>query len=480
MTAPPRHHTPRSNRPTRGPGVAAIAAAKGRPLMPWQRDAADVALELDPSTGLLHYGLVLVFVPRQAGKTTLESDVADHRCLTVPRARVWYTAQTGKDASAWMRDEHFASLERATVFGAPGTPRCRYRLSKRAGQEGVTWPGNGSTFRAFAPLRDALHGKQGDLVLLDEIWALSALQGADVRQAVRPTLLTRRGSQLWAVSTLGDDSSVFLDSYLELGIASLADPLTKVAIIDYGIPDDADPEDLDVIAAHHPAYGYTFGMDALRDARADFGDDVAGWARAYGNRPTRTRVAAIPPHLWHNTGRPRPTLLPPRVGLGLDVTPDGTRYAIAAAWRDGPTSYIELLAAGPITRETAPTLAQLSRTRRTPITLDRGALAALTLADDIAAHAGATIDYLNLSDFSAGCLTIERGVLDETLHHFHQPDLTAAVEHATKRPIGDGGYAWGRKSATGSIAELVAATVALRAYGAHTPPRTLTVLSART
>ena len=32
----------------------------------------------------------------------------------------------------------------------------------------------------------------------------------------------------------------------------------------------------------------------LRDARADFGTDVAGWARAYGNRRTRTRTTVIP------------------------------------------------------------------------------------------------------------------------------------------------------------------------------------------
>ena len=84
----PRHHTSRTDRPTRGAGVAQVARAKGRPPMPWQRDAAAVALEYDPATGLPAYGIVIVSTPRQSGKTTLESDVADHRALTVPRARV--------------------------------------------------------------------------------------------------------------------------------------------------------------------------------------------------------------------------------------------------------------------------------------------------------------------------------------------------------------------------------------------------------
>ena len=130
MTAPPRHHTPRNpDRPTNGPGVALIGAAKGRTYMPWQRDALDVALELDPETGHYCYGIVVISVPRQSGKTTIEGDAADHRCLTTPRARVWITMQNGKTADSWMREEHHADLAAATVFGAPGTPGCRYTRS---------------------------------------------------------------------------------------------------------------------------------------------------------------------------------------------------------------------------------------------------------------------------------------------------------------------------------------------------------------
>ena len=40
--AEPRHHTTRDySRRTLGPVAARIAAAWGRPFMPWQRDAAD-------------------------------------------------------------------------------------------------------------------------------------------------------------------------------------------------------------------------------------------------------------------------------------------------------------------------------------------------------------------------------------------------------------------------------------------------------
>lgn len=468
--AEPRRHTRRSDRPTNGTAAAAVARAKGRPFMPWQQRAADVALEIDPATGLYWYGLVIVTVQRQAGKTKLESDVADHRCLTVPDARVWYTAQTGKDASAWMRDEHFPALARAGVFGKPRTPRCRYTLSKRAGQEGVDWR-HGSTFRVFAPLRDALHGKQGDLIFIDEAWALSAEQGADVRQAVRPTMNTRPGSQLWPVSTLGDDSSVFFDSYVEQAAAQLDNPNSRVCLIDYGLRDGDDPEDLDVIAARHPAYGYTLHRPALEAARADFAGDPAGWARAYGNVPTRSRVAAFGAGVWAAAGTALPDM-PTRYGLGLDATPDGNRAAVSGGWRDpAGIGYVEPIWVDAPTRETPALMAQLAVSAGgVPITVDRAAIGALDLAD-AAARAGAEIVYLSSNDYASACVQFHRGITAGTIKHSNDPDLNAAADLATTRPLSDGAFGWARKTATGSIAELVSATIALRAYDELPAPK---------
>lgn len=476
----PRHHTQRDLRyPTRGGAVAKIAAAKRRPLMPWQRRAADVALEYDPATGLYRYGIVVVSVPRQSGKTKLESDLADHRCLTIPEARVWITMQNGKTVDSWMREEHFSAVKRARIFGTPGTPGCRYSEVRRAGEVGVSWHDPvSSTFYTFPPKRDALHSKQSDLVFVDEAWAHDAETGAALRQAIRPTLATRRGSQLWIVSTMGDDASTFFDGYVQSAIRSLSDPGTRVCFIDYGLEDDDDPEDLELLASKHPAYGHTIDLQALLDAREDFRADpllggAAGWARAYGNVPTRSRVAAIPPTVWAAAGKPLPELAPGRRGIALDVTPDGSRAAVGGAYRDDQgVAHLELLYAGPTSRELPQLLAQLAAANDSPLVVDRGSFGALEVTDAVAQlPKPPDVRFLSLPEYAQACGTIDRGLRDGTVQHHLDPDLDAAVEVATKVDKGDGMFGWGRKGSAGSIAELVAATVALKAFDTLPPPK---------
>ena len=55
---------PQLQRSTYGPRVAQTARLLGLELMPWQQFVADVALEVDLSTGLLAYREVVLTVPR--------------------------------------------------------------------------------------------------------------------------------------------------------------------------------------------------------------------------------------------------------------------------------------------------------------------------------------------------------------------------------------------------------------------------------
>lgn len=465
MPAEPRHHTPRNPaRRTLGGVAAKMAAATGRPYMPWQQRAADVALELDPETGLLWYDLVIVRVQRQAGKTELVGSVATTRSLAKRNARLWYTAQKGKDASEWMRDEYISRLaDAAPLFGTPKTVACRYLISLRAGQEAVKWKATQSKFQACPPTRDAMHGKQSDMTVVDEAWYFDEVAGAQLRQAIRPTMNTRKGAQLWIVSAGEALNSAYFADYIELGVLSLSDPNSRVCFIDYGIPAGGDPEDLDLVAACHPAVGYTIDRRALDAAKLDFANDPAGWARAYATVTTGAREFAFPPAAWAECGAPATD--PGAVQIGVDVTPDGSRLAIGAGYTlpNGGVD-VEVVYAGEPDRSALALLARLSAAQRAPLQYDPLSLATLSVMDDLARlHPDVETQAVAGPQVAAACGTITRHVLARTLRHHHQPDLDAAARVAVKRPAGDGGIRWSRSKSQGSIAELYAVALAGRA-----------------
>jgi hypothetical protein len=468
VSAPFRNHTPRSDWPTHGRRLAKVAAAKGRPFMPWQRLAADVSHEYDPATGFYRYSVIVVTVPRQSGKTDLEGSAADARCLWLPNQRVRITMQDGKTADEWMREQHFESLA-ASVFAG------RYVPSKRAGMHGVLWPHTRSTFNTFAPIRTALHSKQTDVGFVDEAWAHGSQAGKDIKQALGPTMASRDrfppGPQTWVVSTLGDETSTYLDEYVARGVASLGDPLTKVCFIDYGIPEDADPEDLDVIAAHHPAVGHTITRRTLELERENFRDvdtgiiDVAGYARAYGNRGSKVREYVFPGSVWSDAGAPRQPV-PDRAGLGLDVAPDGRTYAIGAGWHVGNTGYVEVLAAGDVTRDLPEKAAAIARARGVPLVVARHAAAALEVTDGFARlpeRDRPEVTFLNAASAGSACVTFSRGIFRGDLHHANDDALDDAVGVAGKKNLLEGGFRW-VLAGPGSITALNAVTWALRGY----------------
>lgn len=470
MPAQARNITKRSDWPTHGWRAAKVAAAKGRPFMPWQREAVDVALEYNPASGFYRYGTVVVSVQRQSGKTDLEGSVADQHCLWNRNQFVRITMQDGKTADEWMREQHFPSLEDSGLLAG------RYAESRRAGAHGVRWTHSRSSFTTFPPIRKALHSKQTDKAFIDEAWALDAETGRDVKQGLRPTMATRYrrppGAQLWVVSTRGDNRSTFLDEYIARGLASLDDPNSRTCFIDYGLPEGADAEDLAVIAEHHPAFGHTLTMPALIDAQEEFRDaetgvlDLAAWARAYGNVGSDVREFIFPASVWTDAGRPRQTV-PSRAGIALDVSPDGKHAAVGAGWYDGDQGYVELLHAGPVTRDLPELVAAIAKARGVPLFADRQAAAALEVTDAFAqldALKRPEVKFLNLAQYGSACVTFSRGIFNDTIHHPNDDDLDDAVKVAGKRSLTEGGFGWTRKGAAGSIAPLVAVTVALRGF----------------
>ena len=268
MTAQPRYLTRRDPAlPTYGPKVARFGAVMRRPLMPWQGLTADLITTVRDD-GKWRYRTILVTVPRQAGKTTLWTPLAAHRCTLAASSRVWWTdCRHRQDA----RD----SFQEAAELVTDSPLGKLFRERKSNGSESLRLP-NRSSWRVFAPDEQGLHGKATQLVGADEIWAADDAHGQLLEAAVVPTFTTT-GGQFVLFSTAGTARSTWMKRKLETARASIGDPNSSLALVDYSLPPDveaavragmdpaASPAErahaIDLVTEYHPAVGFTTDRD---------------------------------------------------------------------------------------------------------------------------------------------------------------------------------------------------------------------------
>lgn len=462
----------------------------GRPLMPWQRMVADVATEVLPD-GSWAYGVVVLAVQRQAGKTTVCGPIEQHRCAIRPDGQVWVTAQSGADARDIWSD--VAKLVRRSPFGPPAT-----KIREANGSESITWP-NGATYRPFTPAEDSLHGKPTELVRVDEAWAFDDLAGTGLEAAIMPTFTTT-GGQLWIVSAGGTARSAWLLRHVLAGRLGVELGRTEgVAYFEWGITEAEAVEvaaglsteateaefthALDLILAAHPAAGHTVRRPAVVTAARSM--KPGEFLRAYGNHWTRAGESAIPLPLWAAGARdpgdltawPKPA--PGTVAFGLAAAHDHRDAAIAAAWRDDPAGplRVDLIAHRPGTAWAVDELVRLRDVHR-PVAVGHDAAGpSRDLADELARR-GVPLVATGVSDYAAACAALLRHIAAGRLEHPGVLELDAAVAAAGWRNIGDGLRAWARRGIGASIAALEAVTEAAWAFDHRPAPAAAPVVVA--
>lgn len=443
----PKFATARDHRfATRGSRQARFAEVWLRePFMPFQRMIADVAGELD-DRGMPRYSLVISTLQRQAGKSHLALARKGERCFTVPGFRSWYTAQTGGDA----RDQFLKFGEQ--IEDKPLGKVVRTLVGN--GREIMKFP-NTSWIRPHPPTPKALHGKQSDDNDVDEGWAFAEEEGKAILQAIGPTQLTRAGAQTFVWSAGGTAESTWLAKLVARGREG--DP--TIAYFEFGIPDDADAMDLDVIAAHHPAFGHTVTYDSLRGlyVTLDAESDPAGWARAAGNRWTEVIGGAIKEGLWKSvrTSDDIPDDAP--LGYGAARSADGTQVAIAAAAVVDGRVVVEILDVLPTSFGAGPIVKGWATDGPLAVATDG---ASATLAEALSGDHAVQLLPLSGRDYSVACANLLDALPERGYLFREHPVLDAAVKVAAKRSVGDGGFVWSRTTAAAPIASLEAATLA--------------------
>lgn len=459
--AEPRYLTPRSSTRTYGPKIARVAGLLGRPLMPWQLEAAALIGEVDDKGRPVHK-TVVVTVPRQSGKTALMHAVMLHRLFTRQQARVWYTAETGVKAKSQL-------VELIDTLELPGSKLGPVVSCKRgAGDTSVKIPALGSTVTAFNPDKKGIHGKQADLVVIDEAWYFSEDQAAELMAGVTPTKNTRPHAQTIILSTMGTAASTWFHSYVARGRAG------EVAMIDYGIADDVDPNDDAAIAAAHPAVGHVSPASIIPDARTEMADLPAEFIRAYGNRPTASAKRLFPAELLEMVAFT--TDLPEGApAFGAAVSFDRDSGAVVACVLHDDMPWCEVVHDDVPLAELPALLARITNHNGGHVVIDTSGPAA-SLAD-AAEREGAVVTRISTADMAASTTDtldrIRRPIVQPgaspTIRLRAHPALALALDAATLRTVGDR-QVLARRGNAASIAPLEAAILAARAIFTRPKP----------
>lgn len=455
----PRHMTPID--PARSNLLAqneAVAAARQKRLIPWQRAAISGATEIDPETGTFYYSRVVITTPRQVGKTTIDSTMNLQNALMGPNRRCWYTAQDGQKAREVFR-EFLDDVEDSPLA------RLSAKILRGNGAESMQLL-NRSELRPFVPNNESLHSKQADRVTLDEVWTYSKAQGQAIIQAADAPMSSRLAvtghePQIVVMSTEGTAESEWYNPILD-ELRTEPEKHERTFFIDFGLRPGDDPDDLKLVASRHPGYGHLWTLDSLRKRRASYQGDLSGFARAYGNVRQGSAESVIPLHQWAaarvtaEIPEGVPVCLAASVGVDdVDAVITMTGYhpeygkiteIVEGGWREG--SAWALLRLKEI---------QANAGYAVPIVIPpRGPSGHL---HDLAQRARLNlVDGANEIAYAAACSSVITGLETGEWRFRTHEKLEEAAPLAARRWVQDGAWVWGRRLSSGSIASLEAAT----------------------
>ena len=469
LTCPPVWGTPRRPEfPTLGGKVAKVMEHLGYKPMPWQRYVWDVAMELDPATGLLWYRHIGLSVPRQQGKTQGLLAVKVHRAQAYKRQRIVYAAQNRSMARDRWEDEFWATIEVSRLAR-------RFVIRKANGHEAIIARATRSRIGITSNTEQAGHGPPLDLGVMDELFA-----HVDDRleQAFSPAMLTRPTAQLWWASAGGTEKSVPLNKKRAQGRALIEElwrtrEFPRTAYFEWFAPDDLDREDPATWAATLPALGYTVTEDVIRHELEHM--DPAEFDRAYLNR-TRKKVPPpdtnVPATTWPGLVDAESMPRVRELAFAVDVSQDRSYSSIGVAslCEDGAV-HLELVARRYGTDWVVPAVARL-KALWDPVAVAIGSTGtpAGSLIDDLQEagvgvpedkdkpHRGHLV-IVRTNDFVEACGQMADAMRQSTVRHRDQVPLTGAVSGARSRRVGD---AWvlDRTASLSDVSPFVAVTMA--------------------
>jgi hypothetical protein len=458
-----------------------LAASAGLILDPWQQFVLRSSLGERPDGRWAAFEVGLI-VARQQGKgSVLEARELAGLVLFGDRL-IMHTAHEVKTAK-----QHFQRLER--LIDTSDDLRKRMLRLRRGNNDPGLDMRDGAELHIMARSKGSGRGFSGDLVVLDEAYALTA----DHMDATMPTMLARDNSQVWYTSSPPLDA-VSGQVLMELRDRAEKGTSERLAWFDYGLAgtlDRLEDVDLDDRGNWHAALPSLRSgrvreenVQAMRDLLSDtgFAREILGiWPPGLGKS-----FRVVPAEDWTDAFDPVSQIAGPFV-LSAAVSVDRSRSSICAVGeREDGLLHIEVTST-PLRADNRngagwviPRLVEICR-RQLPllIVLDEfgptGSLVAglkRALFDEFGDGApevvglGTAAVGRAFGMFYDGVSGPDRA--GRNIRHIGQPELTAAVAGADTRALGDG-KAWDRRSPSVDITPLVAATHGV--YGWSVRPR---------
>lgn len=323
--ARPRIATPAVGR--RGRGLEAIDFARdvlGVELMPWQQFVLDRACRTGPGDRWAVRS-VLTIVARQNGKSL----VTAVRIL----AGMWLWGERLTIAAAQSRDVSIESWKLTTELAVDaGLPVTGVLRTTGREELQITHPGGWvARYKVVSSTPGGGRGLSADLVVLDELreakdWASYA--------ALDKTRRARRSSQLWAISTEGDHTSVVLDSLQAAGRhAALTRTRGPLAYFEWSAGPERARDDRRGWAESNPALGHTLDISTLEAELAT--DPATVFETEVLCRRVASTIGWLPPGGWDDCTDPTATVPDDAVGsvcFAVDAGPELRQISICASW----------------------------------------------------------------------------------------------------------------------------------------------------
>jgi hypothetical protein len=462
-------HVPRFST-SAGDEVIDLAATAGLILDPWQQFVLRNAMGERPDGRWSSFEVGLI-VARQQGKGSVLEARELAGLVLFGEKQIVHTAHELKTSM-----KHFKRL----IHLLDGSDDLRRRVKKvinSNGKEGLEMV-NGAVLECLARTKGAGRGYTGDLVVLDEAYALTDEQ----MEASMPTMLAVDNAQVWYTSSppLDAESGQILMALRDRGESGTAE---RLSWFDYGLEgslDQLESVDLDDHDSWHAALPSLRSgrvreenVQVMRNVLTDkgFAREILGM---WPPKPSQAGFRVIKEHFW-TAGLDPAARIDGRPAIGVYVPPDRSYSAIAAAGdRIGGGRLIELTGNDsggddyrPGTAWIVGRLQQLQEHLPSVVVIDDKAVA------DAAENAGLTVHRANVADVVTGCQLLYDGVAGDDpdgrdVKHLGQQPMTGAVAGADKRNIGNS-WAWARHDMTSDIAPIAAASLAL--FG-HCTPRT--------